>query len=167
MGKKELENYIEQNFTIRRIAQKTNKSAGSVRHWLKKYNLKTKTRTKESVCKFCGERDPKKLMRSGCGRLSKSRCKKCHNLYSINRFRQNKIKAVEYKGGKCIICGYNKCMRSLSFHHKNPKTKDLEWNKMRSWNLEKIKKELDKCDLLCNNCHGEVHEKIDSGGWDC
>ena len=165
MNKKQLEDYIEQNLTIRKIAKKTNKSIGSIRHWLKKYDLKTKN--KERVCKFCGEKDIKKFMRSGNGRFSKSRCKKCQNAYALKRVQKNKIKAVEYKGGKCVICGYNKCMRSLSFHHRNPKTKDFQWNKMRSWNLKKIKKELDKCDLLCNNCHGEVHEKIDSGGWDC
>lgn len=159
MDKKQLEIYIEQNLTIRKIAQETKKSPSSIRHWLKKYGLTT-VKNKSRVCKFCGEKDTKKFMSIGRG-LSKSRCKKCHNLYTRKRIKDNKKKAVEYKGGNCIVCGYNKCMRSLSFHHRNPEIKDLNWNKMRSWKLEKIKKELDKCDLLCNNCHGEVHEKID------
>jgi hypothetical protein len=164
--KKTLTSFIDKNFTIRQIAESTNFSPTTVRYWLKKHNLTT-VKVKKPTCKFCGEKDVKKLMSQGKGLKSKSRCKKCHNLYSINRFRQNKINAVQYKGGKCVLCGYDKCMRSLSFHHRDPKFKDLNWNKMRTWKFEKIKKELDKCDLLCNNCHGEVHEKMHQGGWDC
>ena len=161
MKKEQLQKYIDQNLTIRKIAKKTNKSASSIRYWLSKYGLTT-CKEKKPICKFCGESNIENLMLLGNGKVSKSRCKKCQNIYAIKRVQQNKIKAVEYKGGKCIICGYNKCMRSLSFHHRNPKTKDLDWNKMRSWNIEKIKKELDKCDLLCSNCHGEIHEKIEN-----
>lgn len=163
MNKEQLQNYIDQNFTIRKIASHANKSPSAVRHWLKKYGLTT-VKEKKIICKFCGETDVKNFMAIGGG-VSKSRCKKCHNIYSITRFKENKKKAVEYKGGKCIICGYNKCMRSLSFHHRNPKFKDPNWNKMRNWKFEKIKKELDKCDLVCNNCHGEIHDKL--GGWGC
>jgi len=72
----------------------------------------------------------------------------------------NKKKAVEYKGGCCSICGYNKCLSALEFHHKNPKEK--EYNKdnrglNRKQSFRKAKKELDKCILVCANCHREIH----------
>lgn len=69
--------------------------------------------------------------------------------------------ARDYKGGKCVICGYNKCQRALSFHHLNPKEKDFDLSSKgltRSW--ERIKKEIDKCALLCANCHMEMHDGI-------
>ncbi len=69
--------------------------------------------------------------------------------------------AREYKGGKCAICGYKKCSRALGFHHIDPKKKDFGLSSRgltRSW--EKVKLELDKCILLCANCHMEVHDKI-------
>ena len=71
-----------------------------------------------------------------------------------------KLKAIAYKGGKCVKCGYNKCYASLVFHHRDPKIKEMGWSflKKRSWG--KIIQELDKCDLVCANCHGEIHHDI-------
>jgi 5-methylcytosine-specific restriction endonuclease McrA len=69
--------------------------------------------------------------------------------------------ALEYAGGKCQICGYDKCSRALVYHHINPNKKSFGISARgftRSW--EKIKKELDKCILLCSNCHMEVHDGI-------
>jgi len=69
--------------------------------------------------------------------------------------------AREYKGDKCAICGYDRCQRALGFHHIDPKKKDFGLSARgltRSW--EKIKKEIDKCILICANCHMEVHDKI-------
>ncbi len=69
--------------------------------------------------------------------------------------------AREYKGNKCVLCGYNKCPRALSFHHVNPKSKSFGLSVKgltRSW--DKIKAELDKCVLICANCHMEVHDGI-------
>lgn len=70
--------------------------------------------------------------------------------------------SIEYKGGKCEKCSYDKCNRALIFHHINPKKKKFGISAKgitRSW--EKLKKELDKCILLCANCHAELHDKID------
>ncbi|MCD6257671.1 HNH endonuclease [Candidatus Aerophobetes bacterium] len=76
------------------------------------------------------------------------------------RKRRKKIRemAVEYKGGKCEICGYDRCIEALEFHHLDRKNKDFGISNKgytRSW--KKIKEELDKCMLLCANCHREVH----------
>ena len=64
---------------------------------------------------------------------------------------------IERAGGKCQRCGYNKCMRALEFHHKNPLEKDFGISKILTKNIEVLKQEVDKCDLLCSNCHAEVH----------
>lgn len=66
--------------------------------------------------------------------------------------------AVESKGGKCQVCGYNKYLGSLSFHHldENGKSFDLATKGLtRSW--KRIKEEVDKCILVCENCHREIH----------
>ena len=68
--------------------------------------------------------------------------------------------ALEYKGSKCEKCGYNKCSEALEFHHKNPEEKDFnlsDRNLILDW--QEIKKELDKCILVCANCHREIHAK--------
>ncbi len=77
---------------------------------------------------------------------------------NVIAFRQRqKLKALEYKGSCCQICGYNRCVRSLVFHHLNEFEKEfgISTGATRSW--KKVKIELDKCVLLCQNCHGEVH----------
>ena len=74
-----------------------------------------------------------------------------------------KQKAVDYKGGKCIVCGYNKCLEALEFHHKNPLEKDIKLKSAgmnRKQSFEKSKEELDKCVLLCCRCHREVHSGL-------
>jgi 5-methylcytosine-specific restriction endonuclease McrA len=86
------------------------------------------------------------------------RCNKCA-VEAVQR-RRNKLKAMalEYKGGQCEICGYSKCSNALVFHHKNPHDKDFgiaHKGYTRAW--KKVKSELDKCLLLCANCHAEVH----------
>ena len=88
------------------------------------------------------------------------RCKKCA-VEAVQK-RRDRVKelAVEYKGGKCIKCGYNKYVGALEFHHLDPSQKDFaiaSKGYTRSW--EKIKEELDKCILLCSNCHREEHNK--------
>ncbi len=77
--------------------------------------------------------------------------------------RRRKLKAmvVEYRGGKCMICGYNKYFGALDLHHVDETQKSFGLSVRgltRSW--EKIKEEADKCILLCANCHREIHAGI-------
>jgi hypothetical protein len=72
-----------------------------------------------------------------------------------------KEKAVEYLGGKCSICGYDKCLNALQFHHTNPEDKDFSISAKgytRSWKI--VKQELNKCILVCANCHCELHASL-------
>lgn len=66
--------------------------------------------------------------------------------------------AVDYKGGKCMLCGYSRNIKALDFHHLDEKSKEFglsDRGMTRSW--EKVKKEADKCVLVCANCHREIH----------
>lgn len=70
-----------------------------------------------------------------------------------------KLKAIEYKGGFCVICGYSRSVRALTFHHLDPRRKDFSISgKTFLW--EKVKAELDKCVLVCSNCHAEIHDGL-------
>ena len=77
----------------------------------------------------------------------------------IKRWINCKIKAIEYLGGSCVVCGYNKYYGALEFHHKDPFTKRFTWTKLRLYPWGVITEELDKCQLLCGNCHRELHDK--------
>src|SRR5437764_6667606 len=78
---------------------------------------------------------------------------------AVKRRRERvRLTAIQYKGGCCQICGYGRCMEALEFHHLDPTQKDFGISKKgytRSW--EKTKGEIEKCILLCANCHREVH----------
>lgn len=74
--------------------------------------------------------------------------------------RAYKEQAIQAHGGKCVWCGYDKCIAALHFHHKDPLEKDPDFNnKSRNWSYERKKTELKKCDLVCANCHAELHFK--------
>lgn len=87
-------------------------------------------------------------------RLQKIREKNKRNV--VKRRQRIKERAVLYKGGACLICGYNRCVSALDFHHLNPNEKDFGISNMYTKNWESIKLELDKCVLLCANCHREI-----------
>jgi len=72
---------------------------------------------------------------------------------NIMNKKQLKKKAVYSKGGSCILCGYNRCLAALHFHHVNAFEKEFNISSGTSW--VKIEIELAKCVLLCANCHAE------------
>lgn len=86
-----------------------------------------------------------------------SYCKKCTTIQTTKRKRNLKEQAIIYKGGKCVKCGYDKCQAALQFHYLNKDEKEFSLSHCALTSFEKVKKELDKCILLCANCHAEIH----------
>ncbi len=114
---------------------------------------------KEKHCKKCDTtKGADKFYRRRKGTDLSSYCKPCSNTQTVERQRAFKLKCIEYKGGSCSRCGYNKYAGALEFHHMDPTKKDITIAKMRLTSFsQKVKSELDKCILVCANCHREVH----------
>ena len=77
------------------------------------------------------------------------------------RRREHKLRAIAYKGGRCSACGFSDLTYPsiFEFHHLEPGGKDSGPAKLLRNSFEKAKKELDKCILLCANCHRIAHEE--------
>ena len=75
------------------------------------------------------------------------------------RGQKRKLEVVLSLGGCCSKCGYDKNLAAFDFHHKDPKTKSfgIDARKFANTSISKLKEELDKCVLLCANCHREEH----------
>lgn len=86
-------------------------------------------------------------------------CKSCESKRKKQQLIGFKRQCLEYKNQfSCSICGYDKNITALDFHHIEPDEKDFTISSVRNMFLnERIKKELDKCQVLCANCHREVH----------
>lgn len=85
------------------------------------------------------------------------RCAKCRNEKTTKHRKKRVIELKNRLGGKCSICGYNKCMDALDLHHTNPLDKEFSFRERRSCSMERLIKELEKCILVCANCHREIH----------
>lgn len=92
-------------------------------------------------------------------KITKEELKIQKTSHVVNWKKRKKNELVEYKGGNCEFCGYNKCIEALEFHHKDPNEKDFNISGS-NFKIETLKKEVDKCLLLCSNCHREEHVRI-------
>jgi len=72
-----------------------------------------------------------------------------------------KLELIKEKGGKCKICGYDKNIAALEFHHIDPSKKSfqLDSRHLSNTTTEKLIEEANKCILVCANCHRELHNK--------
>lgn len=84
-------------------------------------------------------------------------CKPCFSTYICKRFNAKKIAACRFLGDKCSKCQQSFPYPIYNFHHRDPSTKEFQWQKLRLQSIETILRELSKCDLVCANCHTEGH----------
>ena len=127
----------------------------------------TITKCKGCGCDILNERITKGALKKWCSESCRAKWRykndpviKDRNTYTEQKARgySNKWKALQYKGGKGQTCGEDR-PATLCFHHRDPSQKELKLDGRsfanRKWEL--IKEEVDKCDLLCHNCHNVIH----------
>lgn len=178
MEKEKLLELIELGYSQRDLSKKLETSQGNIKYWLKKFDIKTKYKIHNKdkhlidggkVCPKCKElkdtSDFYKRYDSNRNDFS-GYCKGCSNNYHTNRVKEVKIKMIIYKGGKCCDCNLdykNTHYCVFDFHHLDPDTKDPNFKRIKYQKWDKIKDEIDKCVLLCSNCHRTRHSVIE--GW--
>lgn len=143
---------LEKGFTKKEISKKLNIGYSTVRKYSIGYStVKSK---KEIKCRTCGDNNRENFYSMGGGQSYY--CKSCWNEKTVKAGKDKIKQYMEDRGGaKCQRCGYDKCEAALEFHHRDPTEKDPNWS--RGWGISKLKAELDKCDILCANCHREIH----------
>lgn len=117
------------------------------------------------ICNKCGKENPHRFIsdsRNTNGGYYQKHCQYCHNATSVIRYRELKMQAINYLGNKCFDCGIqDSCIDIYDFHHRNPEDKKYSIGilcKNKSiLSFDDIKEEIDKCDLLCANCHRKRH----------
>ena len=109
------------------------------------------------ICPKCKTNKPNKAFYLRSNGKPQAYCKKCFSSYCMKRWIGKKKKAVEYKGGKCVDCKGTFEYFLYDFHHIDPTTKEFQWDKLRLYGWNRMKKELDKCIMVCANCHREIH----------
>jgi hypothetical protein len=67
---------------------------------------------------------------------------------------------VEEAGGRCVVCGYDRCAFNLHFHHVYPAEKAFEMSTAAGKALDTYREEAKKCVLVCANCHGEIETGV-------
>lgn len=164
-SKEEMERLLAAGLSLREIAHRLDRSLATIRHWMRKYELKVNPRRKRGsedgpreMAYRCRKHGTTAFVREGRGYY---RCKRCRIERVGRRRRIIKSKLVAEAGGKCLICGYNRCQRALEFHHLDPRTKEFHLGYAGATrSLARARAEARKCILLCSNCHAEVEAGV-------
>jgi transposase len=162
---------VTAGMTIAEIAAEVGLSKTAVRHWLRRYGLKTtngRGRRAGGESRVASDGSPRittlecrrhglvEFVLEGRGYY---RCRQCRVESVARRRRRLKVLLVAEAGGCCAVCGYDRHLRALAFHHLDPADKRLQisWNGV-TQSLETLRTEAKKCVLLCANCHAEVED---------
>lgn len=174
---KKLLDLVSEGKSQQKIAEILSTTYFKVRNYYKQYNVqtvrqvrwhKTKEVNGEKTCSWC---DVKKrveefnIQNKNTGtRLTI--CKKCSSENNLSNKMSKKVEMVKYKGSECLCCKIRLTEDNSSifdFHHRDPSEKDINLVKIKGRSWKRIVVELDKCDLLCANCHRLVHAKLHKG----
>jgi transposase-like protein len=159
-----LEALIEEGLTVREIAAEVERSPTTVRHWMRTYRLESQRARKPhtivgisengTIVAECPVHGATEHAIRGSGHL---RCLQCRMDAVACRRRKVKEILVAEAGRCCAICGYDRSMAALEFHHIDPAEKEFHVSRDGiSRSLAKARAEARKCVLLCSNCHVEV-----------
>jgi transposase-like protein len=157
------------HYSIREIAEAMDRSPATIRHWLAKLALATDPRQSSPAARraaaaglteatlYCPVHGIARHVRRDSG----YRCASCRSAHVTERRRRVKRLLLEEAGGECVVCGYDRCVAALHFHHLDPETKSFTLavtGVTRS--LDAARAEAQKCVVLCANCHAEVESGL-------
>lgn len=177
MNKGDLQVLITSGKTLAQIAQLYNlKSSSTVRHWMKKYNIAPNKRGVKRTtiylevngiqykhCKKCNTNKPLSDFHARKRREGQvmSYCIQCANVQSAQNLAQRtaQIKKflVDHTGNACNKCKKQFDIQQYDFHHTEPAHKDFQLSRSLRYTVAQVVKEIQKCILLCANCHAHTH----------
>ncbi len=172
-----LEDAVEDGWTLNEMSEAVDRDISTVRYWLKQYGLKPTggARRREAreakrlglrhIERRCGRHGRTKFVLEARGSY---RCMKCRGEDVSAWRRRAKRLLVEEAGGRCQICGYDRYIGALQFHHLDPSTKSFSLS-MRGCtrSIGELRAEAAKCQLLCANCHAEVEHGCAETSQEC
>ena len=170
LKREELQPLVEDGQTLGQIAKQLQVSITTVCYWIDKHQLPTPRRVRAG--------DSEKRLRDGDTRAIRRcrhhgdvefvldsnrhwRCRRCRQNAVTERRRKVKRLLVEEAGGCCVLCGYDRLVAALQFHHVDPGTKRFSLSqKGHTFGIALARQEASKCVLLCANCHVEVERGV-------
>lgn len=167
----ELEALIAEGLTISQIAERLGRSTSTVLYWLRKFGLKTTAHRRHRDAALAALEAGRTRFISTCRRhgqteflvfpTGRSRCARCNGDAVARRRRKVKQILVAEAGGRCELCGYDRYVGALQFHHLDPSLKAFALSHEGvTRSLTRSRAEARKCLLLCSNCHAEVEAGV-------
>jgi hypothetical protein len=162
--REELERLAGDGLTLREMATALDRSVATVRYWLERWEIRRQDLRRRRDC------DPANAPRESLRRCPRHgatmfvlerrgsyRCKLCRQECVSSWRRKVKATLVAEAGGRCTICGYDRCQAALQFHHREPGEKAFAVSHQGiTRSLTKARQEASKCLLVCVNCHAEI-----------
>lgn len=171
--REQLEALVEAGATIAEIAAQVDRSTATVRHWLRRFGLRTKNSRGRrpgkaiaaakragmiTITMTCVRHGESEFVLEGRGHY---RCKRCRSESVARHRRKVKETLAAEAGGRCIVCGYDRCLTALAFHHLAPSDKRLGISQNGvTLALAAVRAEAKKCVLVCANCHAEIESGL-------
>lgn len=144
------------------MAEALDRNPSTIRYWLRRYEIEARSRRGPRRCgdgsRFatfeCDRHGVTEFVLEGRGYY---RCKRCRSAAVSRRRRTIKRQLVEEAGGACVLCGYSRWRGALQFHHVESHSKEFHLAQGGySRSIARSRAEMQKCVLLCANCHSEV-----------
>src|SRR5438067_2484058 len=165
--RRRVEELVSQGLTRAQIAAELGIGASTLSYWLNKFNLRTR-RARQAT--RSGEPPPKYAKRQ-CLRHGETafvldnrgyyRCTRCRSERVAKRRRDVKRILVQEAGGRCVLCGYDRYVGALQFHHLDPHDKSFGIARAgHTRGIARARVEVSKCVLVCANCHAELEGGI-------
>ena len=166
IDRESLSHLVGRGLSLSEIGAEVGRSITTVRYWIRRYDLPSPRNIRRAevdraiaegrrtLMKECRKHGWTTFVLENSGR---TRCRLCRMAAVSEWRRRTKAKLVAEAGGKCVLCGYDRHQAALHFHHLDPAKKEFhlaDTGVTRS--IESLRREVEKCVLLCGNCHAEV-----------